>query len=109
MEPLTAAAVGTAVYNAVKEAGKLIWGYAKKTLLNMWDNKYILIIAGFSSGVFVYYYNILYQWFGFPPLLNTAILGIFALINFSWVVSHWKSAPSESSGGSKGPKVSTGS
>ena len=107
-EPLTAAAIGTILVKALKEVGKWIWGYAKKTLLTFWENKWVLMIAGTCSGIFIYYYNMLYSWFAFPPLLNIAVLGIFALINISWVVSYWKSPPSDSQGGNQGPTVSTG-
>ena len=106
-EPLTTAAIGTVLVKALKEVGKWIWGYTWKTLRTFWENKYILIIASACSGFFIYYYNMLYSWFAFPPLLNIAILGIFALINISWVVSYWKTVP-ESGGNSSGPSVSTG-
>jgi len=107
-DPLTASAIGGVIITGLKEVGKWIWGYAKKSFFSLWDNKWILIVAGTSSGLFIYYYNMLYKWFGFPPLLNTAILGIFALINLSWVVVNWKQAPSEGGGSGKSPKVSTG-
>ena len=103
-EPLTTAAIGTVLVKALKEVGKWAWGYAKKTFWNFWENKWIIFIAGTCSGFFIYYYNMLYSWFAFPPLLNIVVLGIFALINFSWVVSYWKSSPE--SGQSEGPKVS---
>ena len=107
-EPITTAAIGAVVVKALKEVGKWAWGYAQKTLSQIWDNKWILIIAGACSGLFIYYYNMLYNWFAFPPLLNYGILGIFALINLSWVASYWKSA---SGGGGSGVSrsVSTGS
>jgi len=105
---LTAAAIGSLLVKSLKEVGKWIWGYAKGTLLSLWDNKYILIIAGTCSGLFIYYYNMLYSWFAFPPLLNYAILGIFALINFSWVIGCWKNPPSDSGNKSESPQVSTG-
>ena len=107
MEPLTTAAIGGLLVKSLKEVGKWIWGYAKKTLFQFWENKWILIVAGTCSGLFIYYYNMLYSWFAFPPLLNIAVLGIFALINISWVVSYWKSVP-EGEGKSEGPTVSTG-
>ncbi|WNE41219.1 MAG: hypothetical protein mread185_000676 [Mycoplasmataceae bacterium] len=69
-EPITTAAIGSVIVGALKEVGKWIWGYAKKTLLTLWDNKFILIVAGTSSGIFIYYYNMLNNWFGFPPILN---------------------------------------
>lgn len=104
---LTEAAIGTAIVKALKEIGKWMWGYAKKTLLQFWENKWVIFIAGTCSGIFIYYYNMLNSWFGFPALLNMAVLGIFALINLAWVVSYWKSVP-EGGGESKGPSVSTG-
>jgi hypothetical protein len=104
-EPLTAAAIGSVIVSALKEVGKTIFNHAKKAVLTLWDNKWILIIAGTSSGIFLYYYNMLHSWFGFPPILNTAILGIFALTNFTWVVSYWKSSNDNSSSKSE-PKVS---
>ena len=79
-EPISAAAIGGAIVTALKEVGKWVWGYAKKTFFPLWDNKWILLVAGTSSGIFIYYYNMLGKWFAFPPLLNMAILGIFALI-----------------------------
>jgi hypothetical protein len=106
-EPLTTAAIGGLLVKSLKEVGKWIWGYAKKTLFQFWENKWILIIAGTCSGLFIYYYNMLYSWFAFPPLLNIAVLGIFALINISWVASYWKSVP-EGEGKSEGPSVTTG-
>jgi len=105
---LTAAAIGGVIVKALKEVGKWIWGYAKRTLLTFWENKWILMIAGTCSGFFIYYYNMLYGWFAFPPLLNYAILGIFALINLSWVASYWKSPPSDNQSNSEGPTISTG-
>jgi hypothetical protein len=105
-EPLTTAAIGTVLVKSLKEVGKWIWGYAKKTLLTFWENKWILIVAGVCNGLFIYYYNLLYRWFAFPPLLNYAVLGIFAIINFSWVVGYWKSVP-ESGGSSGSPSVGT--
>ena len=104
-EPLTAAAIGSAVVTGLKEVGKVIFKQAQRTLATLWDNKWILIIAGTSSGIFLYYYGMLHSWFGFPPILNTAILGIFALTNFAWVVSYWKSSSGSDSGGSSSPKV----
>jgi len=106
---LTAAAIGGVLVKSLKEVGKWMWGYAKKTLFSFWENKYVLMIAGACSGIFIYYYNMLYRWFAFPPILNIAILGIFALINISWVVSYWKSAPEEKSESGSGPNVSAGS
>jgi len=107
-EVLTAAAIGGVLVKALKEVGKWIWGYAKRTLLTFWENKWILMIAGTCSGIFIYYYNMLYGWFCFPPILNIAVLGIFALINISWVVSYWKSPPSDNQSNSSGPGISTG-
>lgn len=107
-EPLTAAAIGSVLVKALKEVGKWIWGYAKRTFWTMWENKWVIFIAGTCSGLFIGCYNMLYSWFAFPPLMNWAILGIFALINFSWVVSYWKSPPSDSQGSNQGPSVSTG-
>jgi hypothetical protein len=104
-EPFTAAAIGTVLVKALKEVGKWIWGYAKRTLLTFWENKYILFIAGVCSGIFTYYYNMLHSWFAFPSILNIAVLGIFALINFAWVASYWKSLPTDGKQ-SEGPKVS---
>jgi len=104
---LTEAAIGATIIKALKEVGKWIWGYAKKTILTFWENKWILIIAGTCSGIFIYYYNMLNGWFGFPPLLNIAVLGIFALINLAWVASYWKTVP-ESGGSNQGSSVSTG-
>ncbi|WNE40887.1 MAG: hypothetical protein mread185_000344 [Mycoplasmataceae bacterium] len=43
--------------------------------------------------------------FAFAPLLNIAVLGIFALMNLSWVVSNWKQAPSSPNGSNEGPSV----
>ena len=107
MEPLTGAAVGATLIKALKEVAKWAWGYAKKAFTQLWDNKWILLMAGACHGLFLYYYNMLYQWFAFPPLLNIGVLGVFALINLSWVVSYWKSSPSESGGGGT-TQVSTG-
>ncbi|MCE8163229.1 MAG: hypothetical protein I3273_02670 [Candidatus Moeniiplasma glomeromycotorum] len=106
-DPLTSAAIGSAIVKALKEVGQWAWGYAKKTLAQFWENKWILLIAGVCSGIFVYYYNMLNSWFGFPLLLNIGILGIFALMNISWVVSYWKPLSEGGSGGG-GVKVSTG-
>jgi hypothetical protein len=103
-EPLTAAAIGSTIVSALKEVGKIVLNQAQKTLTTLWDNKWILIIAGTSSGIFIYYYNMLHSWFGFPPLLNTAILGIFALTNLAWVVSYWKSSGGSDNKSSE-PKV----
>lgn len=108
MEPITAATIGATLIKALKTVGKWAWNYAQKTLQSFWDNKWLLIVAGFSSGIFLYYYNMLYNWFAFPPLLNIGVLGVFALINLSWVATSWKSAPS-GGGGGESPKVSTGS
>lgn len=106
-EPLTTSAIGTVLVTALKEVGKWIWGYAKKTFLTFWENKYILVIASTCSVLFIGLYNMLYNWFAFPPILNIGVLGIFALINISWVASYWKSVP-ESGGSQPGPSVSTG-
>ncbi|WNE40439.1 MAG: hypothetical protein GBAus27B_000506 [Mycoplasmataceae bacterium] len=109
MEPITAATIGQAIMTALKFVVKELWGYAKKAISTLWDNALTITIAGTSSGLFIYYYNMLYQWFAFAPLLNITILGIFALLNFSWVVSNWKSAPNSPSGDSNsGLNVRTG-
>jgi hypothetical protein len=96
----------------LKKIVKWVWGYAWSWLKTMWDNAYVayvILIAGISSGLFLYYYNMLYNWFGFPLILNIAVLGIFALVNLSWVVSNWKQAPSSPSGDSNsGLNVRTG-
>ena len=91
-----------------KKIGKVIWDCAWGFIKSLWDNAWVIFIAGACSGLFIYFYNMLNGWFGFPPLLNIAVLGIFALINFSWVVSYWKSPPSDSGSKSEGSKVSTG-
>lgn len=105
---LTEAAIGAAILKALKGVLKWAWGYVKKTLHSFWENKWILAVAGTCSGLFIYCYNMLNNWFAFPPILNMAILGIFALINLSWLVSYWKSVPEEKKEGSDGPNVSTG-
>jgi len=103
-EPLTTAAIGTTIVGALKEVGKWIWNYAKSTVLSLWDNKWIIVIAGTTSGIFFYYYRVLYSWFVFPPLLNIAIIGIFALTNITWVASYWKSPPTGNNSGEE-PRV----
>lgn len=82
-EPITAAAIGTIIVSALKIVGKELLGYAKKALSSFLDNALVITIAGISSGLFIYYYNMLYNWFAFAPILNIAVLGIFALMNFS--------------------------
>lgn len=91
-----------------KKIGKIIWDYAWGFIQSLWNNFWIILIASTCSGLFIYYYNMLYSWFAFPPLLNYAILGIFAIINFSWVVGYWKSPPDKQESNSSGPSVSTG-
>jgi hypothetical protein len=108
MEPLTAGAIGTVLVKALKKTGEWLWGYAKKALWSLWDNKWIIFIAGTCNGFFIYFYNMLHGWFAFPPILNIAILGIFALINLSWLIGYWKSPPNDSGGSNQGPSVSTG-
>jgi len=39
---LTAAAIGGVIVKALKEVGKWMWGYAKRTFWTFWENKYIL-------------------------------------------------------------------
>ncbi|KLL04125.1 MAG: hypothetical protein MRERV_27c011 [Mycoplasmataceae bacterium RV_VA103A] len=104
-EPLTTAAIGTVLVKALKEVGKWAWGYIKKTISNLWENKWIILVAGASHGLFIMYYNMLNNWFAFPTLLNIGVLGIFALINLSWVVGYWKSSPSDSKSNNQGPQV----
>jgi len=103
-EPITTATIGSIIVTALKEVGKWAYGYLKKTILTLWDNKYVIFVAGTSSGLFLYYYNMLYNWFTFAPILNMAVLGIFALLNLSWVISNWKQVPTDSNNNS-GPSV----
>lgn len=104
-EPLTTAAIGSVIVSALKEVGKLAWGFAKKTWQTFLENKWVIMVAGTSSGIFLYYYNMLYSWFAFPTILNIGVLGIFALTNIAWVISNWKSVPSDNKSDSSGPKV----
>ncbi|WNE40332.1 MAG: hypothetical protein GBAus27B_000399 [Mycoplasmataceae bacterium] len=89
----------------LKKIAKWAWGYAWGVIKNLWDNALTITIAGLSSGLLLYYYNMLYQWFAFAPILNITVLGIFALINISWVISNWKNAPSSPSSSSAGTSI----
>jgi hypothetical protein len=56
--------------------------------------------------LFLLIMGILNSWFGFPAILNIGIHGIYHLGNAGWVVSNWKTAPTNiSSNNASGPRV----
>ena len=89
----------------LKGTAKWVWGYVESTIRSMWDNAWLLAWVSICTTLFLLIMGMLNGWFGFPAILNIGVHGIYHLGNVAWVIQNWKSAPTNNSGKSEGPKV----
>jgi hypothetical protein len=74
-------------------AVSVVAGWLTKNLQELEMNKWIIIYASITGGLFSYLFGIINGWFGFPSLLKYGIFGIFHLNNLAWVIGNWQSIP----------------